>query len=63
MFTPFKGKLLQMVLDKLQREARTRTIKICTYGPCTLQVSSQPWLSTLDSTANYEFKLAIFNSI
>ena len=34
LFTPFKGALLQAVLAKLENEARTRRIKICTYGVC-----------------------------
>jgi SAM-dependent methyltransferase len=61
MFTPFKGKLLQTVLNKLKRQAQARSIKICTYGTCTLQLAEQPWLKLADPNANHEYKLAIFD--
>lgn len=60
LFTPFGGALLQAVLDKLAAQARTRPIRICTYGPCTRHVARQPWLHSLDSNTENEFKVAIF---
>ncbi len=60
MFTPFKDSLLQTVLNKLRVEAQARSIKICTYGTCTLQLAEQPWLKLTDPNANHEYKLAIF---
>ncbi|MFN8495244.1 MAG: class I SAM-dependent methyltransferase [Caldilineaceae bacterium] len=60
LFTPFKGALLQTVLDRLAQEARQRPITVCTYGPCTPQVAKQSWLRSLDQNANHEFKLAVF---
>ncbi len=62
LFTPFKGSLLQTVLDRLAQIAQTRPIKVCTFGPCTLAVARQSWLRSLDNNANHEFKLAIFES-
>ena len=62
MFTPFKGKMLQAVLDKLATEAQQRPIKLCTYGPCTPQVFAQPWLTNSNGSGADEFKLAIFVS-
>lgn len=62
LFTPFKGALLQTVLDRLQQEAQQRAITICTYGPCTPQVAKQSWLRSLDTNADHEFKLAVFAS-
>ncbi len=44
MYTPFKGKMLQDVLQNLHGEAAKRRIKIFTYGPCTLEVAQQNWL-------------------
>ncbi|MDH3598334.1 MAG: class I SAM-dependent methyltransferase [Candidatus Tectomicrobia bacterium] len=44
MYTPFTGRLLQQVLDKLGNEARTRRISLAAYGPCTLHVERQSWL-------------------
>jgi hypothetical protein len=48
MYTPFEGKLLQEVLEKLHQVSRTKMIKLFTYGPCTLPVSRQSWLKCVD---------------
>jgi SAM-dependent methyltransferase len=66
MYTPFTGKLLQEVLEKLEGESRKRSIKICTYGPCTPHVSNQSWLRRIDQVeqnADHEYELAIFKSV
>jgi SAM-dependent methyltransferase len=66
MYTPFMGKLLQEVLEKLESESRKRSIKICTYGPCTPHVSNQSWLRRIDQVerdADHEYELAIFKSV
>ncbi len=66
MYTPFTGKLLQEVLEKLESESRKRSIKICTYGPCTPHVSNQSWLRRIDQVerdADHEYELAIFKSV
>jgi hypothetical protein len=44
MYTPFEGKIMQAVLKKLSVEAKSRIIKVFTYGPCTIEVSKQNWL-------------------
>ena len=44
LYTPFQGTLLQTVLDRLHHEAKQRSIRICTYGPCTTTVAQQSWL-------------------
>lgn len=44
LFTPFRGTILQDVLQKLQNVAARRTIRVFTYGPCTMAVLQQPWL-------------------
>jgi hypothetical protein len=46
LYTPFTGSILRHALDLLQREAATRPIRICTYGPCTPIVASEPWLES-----------------
>ena len=69
MYTPFTGKLLQEVLEKLKGESRKRTIRICTYGPCTPHVSNQSWLRRIDQVdqvdrnADHECELAIFKNV
>ncbi|HEX4319474.1 MAG TPA: class I SAM-dependent methyltransferase [Acidobacteriaceae bacterium] len=44
LYTPFTGSILQSVLSSLRKEATTRPIKICTFGPCTLAIAHEPWL-------------------
>jgi hypothetical protein len=63
MYTPFEGRLLQEVLEKLKDASRKRRIRVCTYGPCTLQVSRQDWLKCVDQDDNHVHKLAMFESV
>jgi hypothetical protein len=46
LYTPFRGSVLREVLARLEAEARGRTFKLCTYGPCTQWVSREAWLET-----------------
>jgi SAM-dependent methyltransferase len=62
MYTPFRGGLLEEVLRKLRRESDKRTIRICAYGPCALDVSNQTWLRRVDQNSNPEHALAIFET-
>jgi hypothetical protein len=63
MYTPFKGKMLETVLEQLRLEAQNRVIKVCTYGPCASQVSKSSWLRCVYQNDNSEeSKLAIFVS-
>ncbi len=47
MYTPFRGKMLQDVLEVLRKESLKREIYIITYGPCTAEVAEQGWLISL----------------
>jgi hypothetical protein len=44
LYTPFMGSILRTVLKRLRREAATRGIRICSYGPCTSVIANEPWL-------------------
>lgn len=44
LYTPFTGDMLRQVLDRLRDEARRRSFRIATLGPCTPAVASEPWL-------------------
>jgi hypothetical protein len=44
LYTPFRGAVLDQVLVRLQQEATTRPIRICSYGPCTAAIARQSWL-------------------
>jgi len=47
MYTPFKGKMLEDVLEVLRKESLKRKIRVITYGPCTTEVAEQGWLISL----------------
>jgi len=42
--TPFSGSILQTVLGRLRDAAAGRSIRICTFGPCSEVVGEQDWL-------------------
>ena len=62
MFAPFMGAMLEQVLARLEREAQTRRLVVCSYGPSTAPVAAQPWLRPLSGTANHPYTLAAFES-
>lgn len=62
MFTPFKGEILQQVLDTLKKESLQRKIRIITYGPCTAHVALQSWLRPVTLVNNHVYSLAVFSS-
>jgi hypothetical protein len=49
LYTPFRGTLLRSVLGRLQKESVKRAIRVCTFGPCTVEVAREPWLRTLET--------------
>jgi len=60
MYTPFKGTMMESVLQKIERESRGRAIRVCAYGDCATQVSNQPWLSLVAQHREGEDALAVF---
>lgn len=62
LYTPFKGRMLQRVLERLRQESKKRRIRLCTYGPCTLHVARQTWLERLDQNGNQVDRLAMFRT-
>jgi len=60
LYSPFKGSILDEVLEALRRESLRRAIKICSLGPCTERVSSERWLKArgLPDTG----RIAVFDS-
>ncbi len=63
MYTPFRGDLLQTVLDRLKREAQQRLLTIATYGPCTIDVAQLDWLALSGSGEPDDRSLAIFRPL
>jgi len=61
LYTPFLGTILRAVLDLLQREAASREIRVCTFGPCTPSVGRESWLESVN-TAEAAGQIAVFRS-
>ena len=62
LFTPFKGRMLEEVLDLLKNEALQRKIKIITYGPCTAEVALQNWLTAEGLKDHNLYRPCVFTS-
>ena len=62
LYTPFTGKMLQDVLDRLRYEAQTRPITVAAYGPCTRDVAQQPWLRLSQPQGLQDHELALFTT-
>ncbi len=63
MYTPFRGDLLQTVLERLRREAHRRPLIVATYGPCTQDVAQLHWLEWSGSREPDDRELAIFKRL
>lgn len=61
LYTPFKGEILAQMLERLRQVSTQRQIRLCTYGPCTLQVARQNWLEPLDPNSAQVNRLALFS--
>ncbi|HTI93731.1 MAG TPA: hypothetical protein VL727_24225 [Puia sp.] len=62
MYTPFKGEIMEEVLEILRKESLGRKIRIITYGPCTAQVALQSWLDFEAPGDSDIYKLGVFRS-
>lgn len=62
-FTPFINEVFNTVLEKLRQQAKRRSLYICSYGTCTLELAKLPWLQIRDPAMEHDFKLAIFTSL
>jgi hypothetical protein len=62
LYTPFEGKMLERVLEKLADESAGKEIRLYTYGPCTSQVARQSWLERLDQNGSEVYRLATFET-
>jgi 16S rRNA A1518/A1519 N6-dimethyltransferase RsmA/KsgA/DIM1 with predicted DNA glycosylase/AP lyase activity len=60
LYTPFTGSTLRCVLNLLRREAATRRIRICTYGPCTSVIAEESWLVATAAPATD--RISVFSS-
>ncbi|MBK9729824.1 MAG: hypothetical protein IPO83_00770 [Chitinophagaceae bacterium] len=63
MYTPFEGKMMEDMLELLQKQSRKRVIRIFTYGPCSIRVAGQNWLMCLSGKVDDIYKLYEFKSL
>jgi hypothetical protein len=61
LYTPFTGTIWRSVMDRLQRAAEKRAIRICTLGPCTSLAAEEPWLKAPGHL--HADRIAVFRSI
>ena len=62
MYTPFKGAMLQQVLERLHAEGRRRRIRLCTYGPIVSEAVEQPCFPAFERRLLANSPLALFDS-
>ena len=62
LYTPFKGATLRHVLALLRVQARRHRIRVCTYGPGTLEVQDEDWLTSDDDPERDIHYVTIFES-
>jgi precorrin-6B methylase 2 len=51
LYTPFEGKILEAVLEKLRCEIRKGS-RLFTFGPCTLEISRKNWLKNIEANGD-----------
>jgi len=59
-FSPFKGSVLDDMLESLLRESGKRWIRICSLGPCTRILQKQQWLRSRSQPASEQ--ISVFES-
>ena len=62
MYTPFTGKILTAVLDRLQQEAQNRPYILVTYGPCTQYILQEAWVMPISDQTLRDRDIAIFTT-
>ena len=62
MYTPFKGAMLQQVLERLHAEGLRRRIRLCTYGPIVSEAVPQPGLPAFERSQLARGPIAVFHS-
>ena len=63
LYTPFYGTMLREVLSSLQQHSFDKTIRIFTYGPCSIDIAEQTWLECINGKADNIYKLYEFKSL
>ncbi len=62
LYTPFRGRALQQVLRRLEALAGTRSLRVASYGPCTLELAREAWLVRREDVSPSPRELAVFTA-
>lgn len=62
LYTPFRGGLLQAVLERLRAQSRLRPIRVCGHGPCCEALFQTPWLRPRDGSEPGGHPIAVFDA-
>jgi hypothetical protein len=62
MYTPFKGAMLQQVLERLHDEGQRRPIRLCTYGPILAEAVEQARPQVFERSHGAKSPIAVFHS-
>ena len=60
MYTPFRGAMMEAVLQRVALASPQRDLWVCTFGTCAEQVARQPWLTRVTQRGEGASALAIF---
>jgi hypothetical protein len=61
LYSPFNGSILSDVLSGLRMESAHRSIRVCSFGPCTRTVANEPWLKP--SAPPNTKRITVFDSL
>jgi hypothetical protein len=62
LYTPFRGAILAQVLQRLRQEAAQRPLRVCSYGPCTLELAEAGWRPLPDGAPLGPDTVAVFQA-
>lgn len=62
MYSPFRGNVLTAVLEKLRIVSLEKSIRLFTYGLCSVEVASMPWLHCVNGNVDSDYVLYEFRS-
>jgi hypothetical protein len=61
LYTPFTGTILRATLELLRQQAKSRPIRICTFGPCTSAIAAEDWVDAIGHVR--PDRISIFRSL
>lgn len=62
LFTPFIGPVLRTMVERIEREALVRPVRVVTLGPCSRTFARMPWLASDDADPSATDRIVVFRS-